>query len=220
MNVNIPAYLLFIGGSSVLCCLLYLFTAKYALKIPYGKSAALSGMTLALGIVLGLIGAKLLYLIFRFSYIMKTGFFKYLFSLKQDELSYYGGAAGVCAAAALAARILKQKPGKALAAFAAPGALLAAMFRFGEYWLGALGTGDYLEEALPFPFAVTEVWNPDFPEYYLAVFMLAGVIYVRIAVFAFCRRKDRLCFIRTVFYLCLAQIICESMRAQSILWLT
>ena len=219
MNVNIPAYLLFIACSSVLCCLLFMLSAMKALKLPAGKAAAFSGLVLLLGTVLGLAGAKLLYFLFRFSYILKTGFFAYLFSLNQNELSYYGGVAGVCLAAALAARIMKVKTGKALNAFAAPGALLAALFRFAEYWLGALGTGDYLEQGLPFPFAVSEVWNPDFPEYYLAVFMLEGMVYLRIALFAFRNRKDRLCFLRTVFYLCIAQIILESMRAQSIRWL-
>ena len=219
MNVDISAYLVFILCSAALCCALYALSAKAQLKVPAGKTAALGGLTLVLGAFLGLAGAKLLYFLFRFTYLLKTGFFAWLFSLDQNELSYYGGAAGVCLGAALAARILKVKPGKALNVFAASGALLAALFRFAEYWLGALGTGDYLEMGLPFPFAVSEVWNPDFPEYYVAVFMLEGLIYLRIALFAFNRRKDSLCFLRTVFYLCIAQIICESMRAQSLRWL-
>lgn len=219
MDVNIPVYLIFILCSSVLCCTLYMFSARAELKVAPGKAAALSGLTLAAGALLGLVCAKLLFFIFRFTYILKTGFFEYLFSIDQSQLSYYGGAAGVCLGVALSARIMKVKPAGALNAFAASGALLAALFRFAEYWLGALGTGDYLEAGLPFPFAVAEVWNPDFPEYYIAVFMLEGLIYVRIALFAFMHRKENLCFIRTVFYLCIAQIICESMRAQSIRWL-
>ncbi len=219
MNINIPAYLLFIFCSSVLCCLLFMLSAMKMLKLPTGKAGVLSGIVLILGIVLGLAGAKLLYFLFRFSYILKTGFFSYLFSLNQNELSYYGGAAGICLAVVLAARRMKIKPVEALNAFATSGALLAALFRFAEYWLGALGTGDYLEQGLPFPFAVSEVWNPDFPEYYMAIFMLEGIIYLRIVIFAFRNRKDKLCFLRTVFYLCIAQIILESMRAQSIRWL-
>ena len=219
MNVNIPAYLVFIVCSSVLCALLYTFAAKSALKLSVHRAASLGGLTLLLGAVLGMAGAKLLYLLFRFSYLLKTGVFGYLFSLRYDELSFCGGAAGVCVGAALAARIMRLNRTKALAAFAAPGALLAALFRFAEYWLGSFGTGDYIEEALPFPFAVSEVWNPDFPEYYLAIFMLEGVISLRIALFALNNRKDPLCFLRTVFYLCLAQILCESMRAYSIRWL-
>ena len=140
-------------------------------------------------------------------------------SLKADEMSYYGGAAGVCLAVFLAAKILGEKPGKALNAFATSGALLAALVRFAEYWLGSLGTGDYIEEALPFPFAVSELWNPDFPEYYLAIFMLEGILSLRVAVFALRNRKDSFVFLRTVFYLCLLQIICESLRATSIRWL-
>lgn len=219
MNINIPAYLGFISGSSLLCCLLYLLSAKLSLKLSGSRAAALGGLTLLFGSILGLAGAKILYLLFRFSYLLKTGVFGYLFSLRYDELSFYGGVAGACAGAALAARFLNIRPVRALNAFAAPGALLVALFRFAEYWLGSLGTGDYIEEPLPFPLAVSEVWNPDFPEYYLAVFMLEGIICLRIALFAFQNRKDSLCFLRTVFYLALSQILCESMRAQSIRWL-
>ena len=87
MNVNIPAYLLFIACSSILCCLLFMLSAMKALKLPAGKAAAFSGLVRLLGTVLGLAGAKLLYFLFRFSYILKTGFFAYLFSLNQNELS-------------------------------------------------------------------------------------------------------------------------------------
>ena len=219
MNTDITAYLLFLGGSALVCFLLYALGARRRMQLGGGRAAALGALSLGLGIVLGLVCAKFLYFLFRFSYILKTGFGQYLFSLKADELSYYGGAAGVCLAVFLAAKIMGEKPGKALNVFAVSGALLAALARFAEYWLGALGTGDFLEEGLPFPFAVSEVWNPDFPEYYLAVFMLEGVLSLRVALFALRNREDRLCFLRTVFYLCLLQVICESMRAQSIRWL-
>ena len=219
MNTDIRAYLLFMAGSAVVCFLLYALTARRRMGLSGNRTAALGALSLGLGILLGLAGAKLLYFLFRFSYTLNTGVGKFLFSLKPEELSYYGGAAGVCLGVALAAKILGEKAGKALNAFAVSGALLAALARFAEYWLGALGTGDYLEEGLPFPFAVSEVWNPDFPEYYLAIFMLEGVLSLRVALFALKNREDRLVFLRTVFYLCLLQIICESMRAQSIRWL-
>lgn len=219
MKTDAMSYLLFLAGSALLCYVLFAFSARRRMRLGAGRAAALSALSLGLGILLGLIGAKLLYFLFRFNYLLKTGVGGWLLSLKEDELSYYGGAAGVCLAVFFAAKILGEKPGKALNAFAACGALLAALARFAEYWLGSLGTGDYLEEALPFPFAVSEVWNPDFPEYYLAIFMLEGILYLRVAVFALQNREDRLCFLRTVFYLCLAQVICESMRAESIRWL-
>ena len=219
MATDLTAYLLFMAGSAVLCFVLFAFAAGRQMKLSGGRAAALGAVSLGLGVLLGLAGAKLLYFIFRVSYILKTDFGGWLFSLKADELSYYGAAAGVCLAVFLAAKLLGEKPGKALNAFAASGALLAALARFAEYWLGSLGTGDYIEEALPFPFAVSEVWNPDFPEYYLAIFMLEGILSLRVAVFALRNRKDSLCFLRTVFYLCLLQIICESMRATSIRWL-
>ena len=222
MEVNLTAYLLFMTGGAVLCAVLLFFAVrrKDAGGQPaVSKAAAFSALTLGLGIVLGLLGAKLLYFLFRCSYIITQGAGKFFLSLKPEELSYYGGAAGVCLACFLSAKILGLSPGKMLNAFAAPAALMAALARFAEYWLGALGTGNYMEEALPFPFAVSEVWNPDFPEYYLAVFMLEGILSLRIALFAFGVRKERNCFLRTVFYLCLIQILCESLRDQSIRWL-
>ena len=219
MVTDTTAYLLFMAGSAVLCFSLYAFAAQRQMHMAGGRAAALGTLSLGLGIPFGILGAKLLYFVFRISYLLKTDFVGWLFSLKPEELSYYGAAAGVCLAVFLSARILGMKPGKALNAFAAPGALLAALARFAEYWLGSLGTGDYIEEELPFPFAVPEVWNPDFPEYYLAIFMLAGVLSLRVAIFALQHRKDSLCFLRTVFYLCLLQVFCESMRATSIRWL-
>ena len=219
MPTDVTAYLLFMAGSAILCFALFVFSARRQMKLSGGRAAALGAVSLGLGVLLGLVCAKALYFVFRFSYLLKTDFGGWLFSLKADEMSYYGGAAGVCLAVFLAAKILGEKPGKALNAFATSGALLAALVRFAEYWLGSLGTGDYIEEALPFPFAVSELWNPDFPEYYLAIFMLEGILSLRVAVFALRNRKDGFVFLRTVFYLCLLQIICESLRATSIRWL-
>ena len=219
MRTDLTAYLLFMAGGAVLCFALFALSARQRMKLSGGRAAALGAASLGLGVLLGLAGAKALYFLFRLTYLLRTGVGDWLFSLKAEELSYYGGAAGVCLGVALAARLLGEKPGKALNAFAASGALLAALARFAEYWLGSLGAGDYLEEALPFPFAVSEVWNPDFPEYYLAVFMLEGLLSLRVALFALRNREDSLRFLRTVFYLCLLQVLCESLRATSIRWL-
>lgn len=219
MTTDISTYLLFLSASAFLCFSLFSLSAGRRMGLTGRRAATLGALSLALGALLGLLGAKLLYFMFRFSYILKTGPGSFLFSMKADELSYYGGAAGVCLAVFLASKILGEKTDAVLNAFAIPGAILAAMARFAEFWLGALGTGDYIEEALPFPFAVAEIWNPDFPEYYLAIFMLEGILYLRVAVFGWRNRGDSLCFLRTAFYLCLSQIICESMRAQSIRWL-
>lgn len=219
MQVNLTAYLLFMAAGALLCSLLFFLLLRAKEGISASRALGLAGTALLLAVPLGILGAKLLYFLFRFSYILSQGAGKFFGSLKPEELSYYGGAAGVCLAVFLAARIFRYSPAAALNAFAAPGALMAGLARFAEYWLGYLGTGDYLEQALPFPFAVSEAWNPDFPEYYLAVFMLEGLLSVRIAFFAFGERKNRFCFLRTVFYLCLIQVLCESLRAQSIRWL-
>jgi len=218
ITTNTTAYLLFISAGIVLCYVLFAFLLQKQLRVSATRALALCATALGMGILLGIIGAKLLYGLFRISYLLKTGFGS-LFSLRPDEMSYYGGAAGVCFGVFLAAKLLGEKPLKALNAFAFPGAFLAALFRFAERWLGALGTGDYIETPLPFPLAVFEAWNPDFPEYYLAIFMLEGVLSLRVALFAWQNRRDVLCFLRTVFYLCLFQIACESMRAQSLRWL-
>ena len=223
MQVNVTAWLLFMTGSALVCGLALFFSCVSSGLLSLKKSAVFSALSLLSGILSGLLFARLFYLLFRLSVTSKEGFF----SFNPAAMSYYGGFFGVCLGVAVAAKLSKIPVIKALNVFAFSGALLAALIRFAEYWLGYLGTGgleilipgDTGGIILPFPFAMTEVFSADYSECYLAVFMLEGILSLRVAVFALQKKKDALCFVRTLFYLCLFQILCESMRDMSLRWL-
>ena len=221
--MNVGAWLVWMGGSALVCGLLLFACSAAAKETVLKKSAVFSLLSLGLGILLGLLCSKLFYLLLRPSTPLKEGFF----SVNPSEMTYYGGLAGVCLGVAAAAKCSRYPVLKALNHFAFTAAVLAALIRFGEYWLGYLGTGglenlypgDIDGIVLPFPFGMTEVFSEDYSECYLAVFMLEGALSLCVAFFAFRKRKDPLCFIRTLFYLCLFQILCESMRDISLRWL-
>lgn len=211
MEFRLAPYLLMTGCSAA-ACVLWFFLADRR-RGGDGKSLPLSLMILVFGILLGTACARTVWVLFRIMIHPP------LFDLQMDELSYYGGVAGVLAAVALSAKIVGRKPTEVLNTFAPMGAFLAAMFRFAEGFLGMLGFGQYLEEGIFFPVTVEIVWDEYFSEYYLAVFMLEGILSLGAMVFALARGKDKYRWIRTLFYLCLPQILCESLRLQAIRWL-
>ena len=217
MEPNLTAYLLFMGCSAA-ACVLWFFLA-WRRKAGSGKSAALSGLILLLGIVLGTVGARAAWLLMRINAIIP----KEILTLRYYEMSYWGGVAGVVLAVWLAAKILKEPSRAVLNAFAPMGALMAGMARFAEGFLGLTGAGKYIEEifdeGLFFPLTMEIAWDEDYSEFYLAVFALAGICCLGAMVFALVRRNDRNRLLRTLFYLCLPMILLESLRQQSINWL-
>lgn len=139
-----------------------------------------------------------------------------LWHWENGMFSFAGGALGVCVGAALAARCCRLPVGKALNAFAPAGACMAAFAWFGQYWQGLQGVGEYVEnEALCFfPLAVKNEWD----EWFFAVFMLAGLAALAVCIAGCARKPGPRDFVRTVFYLALPQILCESLRAQGMRW--
>ncbi len=212
MDVNIPAYLVFLG--SCLLCAVALF--YFSVRKQSGRALPLALCVLLLGPVLCIAGAKLLWFVFRFSYVTKQGILQYLFSLRTEELSYYGGVAGTVLAVFLAAKLCGADVRKTLNAFAPAGALIAAAARFAEYFLYPTGTGMYLEQVLPFPLAVSIVWSEDYTECVLAVFFFEGVASLAAFVLSLVHKSEPRRLLRTLFYLCLPQILLESLRADAI----
>lgn len=200
-----------VAGCSAVACILWFFLADRR-RNPDEKSLSLSGLILLLGILFGIIGARVLYVLFRINNVP-------LFGLKIKELSYYGGMAGVVLAVILAARILGRRPLDVLNTFAPMGAFLAAMFRFAEGFLGTLGFGAYLESGVFFPVTVEVYYDEYYSEFYWAVFMLEGLFSLIAMVLSLVHGKEKGRFLRTLFYLCLPQVLCESLRIQSIRWL-
>ena len=185
--------------------------------MPAGRAAALSGLTLVLGILLGIAGARLVW------FLCRINTHPALFSLKYDELSYYGGVAGVTLAVWLSAKILGLGGRETLNRFAPMGAFMAAMVLFAEGFLAMekvmLGVGAWMEEGIFFPVTVEFVYDESYSEFYLAVFMFEGLFSLVAMVLSLYHKNDRDRFLRTMYYLCLPQIFCESLRAMSIKWL-
>ena len=215
MEINLTAYLLFMG-CSVAACILWFFLCSRK-RMPTGKAAALSLLTLILGILLGVAGARLVW------FLCRINTQPALFSLKYDELSYYGGVAGVTLAVWLSAKILGLNGRETLNSFAPMGAFMAAMVRFAEGFLAMekvmLGVGAWMEEGIFFPVTVEFVYDESYSEFYLAVFMFEGLFSLVAMVLSLYHKDEHDRFLRTLFYLCLPQIFCESLRAMSIKWL-
>ncbi len=213
---NLPAYLVMMGISAVCACALFCFSARKSLRLSAARSASLGVCVLLLGTVLGILGARLFYFVYRFSYFLETGVGAFWLSLRTEEMSYYGGLAGVALAVFLSAKLFRLPARRTLNAFAAAGALLAAAARFAECFLYPTGIGAYLESYLPFPLAVNIVYAEDDIESVLAVYTFECLLSLVAFVLALRHREEPRRFLRTVFYLCLPQILLESLRADAV----
>lgn len=213
---NMTGYLLTMGISALCACCLFYFSLRKSPEIPVGKATALAVCILPLGIAGGILFAKLFYFLFYFPNIIKQGAASYWLSLNVNKLSYYGGVTGVCLAAALGAKLLHLRPGKVLNLFAPAGALMAAAARFAEYFLYLTGIGAFLDDPLPFPLAV---YIEDYEACVLAVFVYEGIFSLTACVLSLIHRNEPRRFLRTLFYLCLPQILLESLREEALNWL-
>lgn len=204
-----------------LACGALVCTALYAFLLSRGqkKNAVITALlTLLLGSVLGVICSRLLYCVTQIQTVISQGWLRSLLDTGLETWSFFGSAAGVLLGSVLAAKITRCPLAEALEAFAAPAALMIALARFAEYFLGEewmIGLGAYVEEEcwFFFPATVANEWG----DHYVAVFFIEGVF----ALIAFAAsltvyRKDR--FVRTLFLLCLPQIFCESMLTVSLTW--
>lgn len=171
-----------------------------------------------LGTLLGLVLAKLVYYLAMIDFMVMQGWAKSLVDVTMGTFSYYGGLAGFCLGVVLTARLTRQKPMELLNAFAPAGVLLAALARFGEGLLEGVGIRDMLFWEHPehcfFPLAVSN----EYGEWLYAVFMLEGLLTLVVLVLCLTLFKKHR-FLRSLFYLCLLQILCESLRSDSFTWL-
>ncbi len=206
-------YVLWFLGSLVISLALFALMNR-------GKKGVLPQCLLmgALGTVFGVVLSKLVYYLAMINYMMMYGWLQSLVDVTMGTFSYYGGVAGFCLGVVLTARLTHERPMALLDAFAPAGVLLAALARFGEFFLDGVGTRDFLYWELPehcfFPLAVSN----EYGEWLYAVFMLEGLLTLCVFVLCItCFRQQR--FLRALFYLCLLQILCESLRTDSFTWL-
>ena len=213
METETGKFWLWLAGSFLLIFLLF----GAADRKGEGQRARRTAECLALGALGALLGAKLVYYICQLDFMIAAGWRESLFRLDPEEMSFYGGAAGLCLGVALSAR--GREPVALLNRFAPWGLALGALVRFGEGFLGMLGVGPYLEEEALcfFPLAVGFSYGDDWTEWYLAVYVLEGISLLIVAAISRWGLKEHR-FLRSVFWCCLPQILLENLRSGSFMW--
>ena len=185
-------------------------------------------LTVALGIPLGLLGARAFYVLARFSLFEEIGF-DHFFRTNDEELRLWGAAkgaafwgtvGGVALAALIAGKISGEKTRNLLDALAAPAALGIALSRFGEFSIGEGIGPDVTPESLWFfPIAVVNEWQ----EWKYAVFLLEGIVGLIIFVILLTEGQKYHEGYRARMFLILysaTQILLESLRRDNFLrWL-
>ena len=173
-----------------------------------------------LGAVLAFVLAKLLFIALLSNKVWPRYGWASLLRLDATEFSFIGGCLGMTLGMALSAKLCHVRIAKLLSLFAPVGAFMASGVRVAEIFLDMQGAGAYVEnEAFARrPFAISNEWG----EWFWAVFVLEAAAALIVAV-VFARRKkedaiDSLRFERVVYYLCVPQIFCESLRALGMRW--
>lgn len=190
-----------------------------------GLKAAVALLTLPLGLIFGLVAAKVSYFFLDFRNAYGADGWAGLLSTRPVEFSFVGGAFGVVLAVLAAAKIAKVRAFDALDAFAPCGALMAAVTRACEGLLDSMalvGMGDFVanESLWFFPVAVE---NALLYSWFYAVFMLEAVLALICAAGAFVISQRRKAvpgrvFLQTAFFLALPQIFSERMLNQCMKW--
>ncbi len=200
-------------------CSLAVALAMYALMTRSQRDLPARCLLIGiLGTLCAAVGAKLLYYLAKIDFMVMNGWLNSLVDMTMGTFSYYGGVAGFCLGVVLSARILRIRPMALLDDFTPAGLLLAALARFGEVTLDGVGIRDMLYWEHPercfFPLAVTNEWG----DWLYAVFMLEGLLTLGVLVFSLVSLKEWR-FARSLYYMCLIQILCESLRSDSFTWL-
>ncbi len=203
--------------------LLFLWEAKRT-----GVKPAAAGWTCLLGIVLGLLCARLYYVGARFELFLELGLENF-FSAVDAELAawgsaggaaFWGAVGGVCLGALIAGKISGEKVSRLLDALAPSAALAIAVSRFGEFSIGEGIGPEVMDERLQFfPLAVMNEWE----EWNFSVFLLEGLVGLCIFVLLMTVGRKKTDGYRARMFLVLyasCQILLEALRRDNFLrWL-
>lgn len=192
-----------------------------AVFIPMAKREGLEKKTeLPLALTAVLLGAVCgrLYLHVAKYVVNGMGFWEYtLLSDRPYEYAACGTALGIMLAGSLTAKMTKQKGWTVLDALAPAALFVLAVARFGEHF-SDFGWGQVLIDPIwqRFPFAAQDM----FGQWHLATYMLEGVFALAVGVFALkvktAKPGER--FLRALLWWAATQILCESLRAETIRW--
>lgn len=210
-------YSIWLGGSILLCAALMGLVLKGSHAQRPWQTA---GVLLVCSTILGVICSKLFFYLAKIDFMIADGWLESLFDPTITQWSFFGAGIGVALGTALAAKAMKCSGKFLLNTMAPVGALMAALARFGCFFLQeeVVGMGKYVESPMLcfFPLSVVNEWD----EHYLAVFLYESVIALTVALVSYFHfRKKEHAFLRTVFYLCLPQVFCESLHNAGIRWL-
>ena len=184
--------------------------------------------TVALGILFGLLGARLYYVLARLDLFLEIGLNSFFSTAEEDLQSwgaakgaaFWGAVGGVSLAALAAGKIAKERVSAILDALAPSAALAIALSRFGEYGIGEGIGPEVWEEGLQFfPLAVANEWG----EWHYALFLLEGLVGLVIFVLLMTRGRRLKDGYRARMFLVLyssSQIVLEALRRDNFLrWL-
>lgn len=184
-----------------------------------GLAADTAEIFALLALPLGLVGARVFYVLARLPLYMEIGLGNVL-RLWDGGFALWGAVGGAVVAAILTAKITKQSAVKLLDALAAPAALTIAIARFAEFASGE-GIGLEVESELLqfFPLAV---FDAEWEVWFYAIFMAEGVAALIICALlqwkAFPRTGDKAKLFFVLY--CSVQILLESLRRDQFLrWL-
>ncbi len=172
-----------------------------------------------LALPLGLVGARVFYVLARLPLYMEIGLGNVL-RLWDGGFALWGAVGGAVVAAILTAKITKQSAVKLLDALAAPAALTIAIARFAEFASGE-GIGLEVESELLqfFPLAV---FDPEWEVWFFAIFMVEGIAALIICALLQWKNFPRTGDKAKLFFVlyCSVQILLESLRRDQFLrWL-
>ena len=193
---------------------LMLRAKKRGMKIAPVFTGVLLGAALALAL------SKALYTVLLSNRVWPRYGWASLLRMDAAEFSFIGGCLGMVLGVALGAKLHRICPPIMLSLFAPVGALMAAGVRAAEIFLDMQGAGSYVENETiaRAPFAISNEWG----EWFWAVFLLEALAALVVAVvFGVSKKEDAILslrFERVVYYLCVPQIFCESLRALGMRW--